>query len=152
MRKKFKTRYSPELGKAKQDLYRFAYLRIQRAIKIGAHIEAIALIESLMSDRLESAISSLTGKQVKASTLGRLIKEFDGLAEIDSDLKVALYEWNASRAFVVHQMVKLTNDEISSWTERIAFARLTAKEGLVLLAELRRLTDKTIRNLKKTKI
>jgi hypothetical protein len=63
--------YTPELGKNKQLLYREAHKRIKRAIKKGSHIEAIALLESIMSDRIESAISVVTGKQVNVSSLGK---------------------------------------------------------------------------------
>lgn len=143
---KIKSRYSVETGKAKGELYKSAYQRIPRAIAIGAHIEAVVLIESLMSDRIESAISVLTDKEVKASTLGKLISDLTKLIMLDDALKADLFAWNESRAFVVHQMVKLTNNEISTWNQRIAFARQTAKDGYRLLLALRKVTDKIISN------
>lgn len=148
---KVKSKYSLVLGQSKQNLYRSAYLRIQRAIKIGAHIEAVALIESIMSDRLESALSLLTHEQVHASTLGILISKFDKVSELEPEFRSALYEWNDSRAFVIHQMVKLTNEESSTWLQRIAFARSTAKEGVILLGQLRKVTDKVVRTAIKNK-
>lgn len=148
---KVKSKYSLILGQNKQNLYRAAYSRIQRAIKIGAHIEAVALIESIMSDRFESALAVLSQEQVHASTLGALISKFDKISGLEPQLKSALYEWNDSRAFVIHQMVKLTNEETSTWLERIAFARRTAKEGVILLGELRKVTDKVIRTAVKDK-
>ncbi len=89
---KVKSKYSLVLGQSKQNLYRSAYIRIQRAIKIGAHIEAVALTESIMSDQLESTLSVLTQEQVHASTLGKLISKFDKVSGLDPDFRSALYE------------------------------------------------------------
>lgn len=149
---KVKSKYSVILGQNKQNLYKAAYIRIQRAIRIGAHIEAVALIESVMSDRLESAIGVLSKEQVHAATLGTLIGKFDKIYGLDPELRFALYEWNDARAFVIHQMVKLTNEESSTWLQRIAFARLTAREGVILLGDLRKVTDKVVRTAIKDKL
>ncbi len=142
---KKKSSYSPELGKSKQELYRQAHKRITRSINKGSHIEAVALIESIMSDRIESAISVITNKPVIASTLGSLFKKLNELEPAPIDLRTAIWEWNQSRAFVIHQMVKLTNEVDSSWTERITYSRKTAAEGLKILKDLRRYTDRIIR-------
>ena len=129
------------MGKAKQVLYQQAHQRIERCLKIGAHIEAVALIESIMSDRIESALVAPSGNQLEASTLGSLVSRIDKIEPMPTDLKRDILVWNKSRAFVVHQMVKLTNDHGGEWNERIAFARRTAREGQDLLKVLRRYTD-----------
>ena len=147
---KFKSFYTPELGKSKQQLYKLAHKRVQSSIRRGAHIEAIALLESIMSDRIESAISSVTRKPVSASTLGSLFKTLDKLRPADDDLKALVWAWNKSRGLVIHQMVKLTNDYNSTWAERVKFAKTTAEEGLILLPQLRRYTDRIIRETRKS--
>jgi hypothetical protein len=147
---KLKSFYTPELGKFKQQLYKLAHKRVQSSIRRGAHIEAIALLESIMSDRIESAISSVTRKPVSASTLGSLFKTLDKLSPADDDLKALVWAWNESRGLVIHQMVKLTNDYNSTWAERVKFAKTTAQEGLILLPQLRRYTDRIIRETRKS--
>jgi hypothetical protein len=148
--KKVKSVYTPELGKSKQQLYKFAHKRVQSSIRKGAHIEAIALLESIMSDRIESAISSVSRKPVSASSLGSLFNTLDKLRPAEDDLKTLVWAWNESRGLVIHQMVKLTNDYNSTWAERVKFAKITAQEGLILLPKLRRYTDKIIRETRKS--
>ena len=147
---KVKSGYTPELGKSKQQLYKFAYRRVQSSIRKGSHIEAIALLESIMSDRIESAISSLTRQPESASSLGSLFRLLDKLSPADDNLKALVWDWNESRGLVIHQMVKLTNDYNSTWAERVKFARITAQEGLILLPQLRRYTDSIIRKSRKS--
>jgi len=102
-----------------------------------------------MSDRIESAISSVTRKPVSASSLGSLFKTLDKLSPADTDLKALVWDWNESRGLVIHQMVKLTNDYNSTWAERVKFARVTAQNGLALLPQLRRYTERVIRETRK---
>jgi hypothetical protein len=147
---KIKSSYTPELGKSKQQLYEYAYKRVQSSTRKGSHIEAIALLESIMSDRIESAISSLTRKPVSASSLGSLFKLLDKLSPAEDDLKALVWDWNESRGLVIHQMVKLTNDYNSTWAERVKFAKITAQEGIILLPQLRRYTDRIIREARKS--
>ncbi len=147
---KIKSGYTPELGKSKQQLYEFVHKRVQSSIRKGSHIEAIALLESIMSDRIESAISSLTRKPVSASSLGSLFKSLDKLNPAEDNLKALVWDWNESRGLAIHQMVKLTNDYNSTWDERVKFAKITAQEGIILLPQLRRYTDRIIREARKS--
>ena len=146
-----RSKYTPEVGAAKQQLYREAHKRLSRAIKNGFHIEAIAITESIMSDRIESAISSITGQVVEIDSLGRLISMFHLEHPIDDGFRIELREWNRARGQVIHQMVKLTNEHQATWRERMTFARHTAIQGEVLLKELRKVTDKVIRGGHKQK-
>ena len=150
--KKLKTRYSPEVGKAKRDLYQSAHRRIIRCIKIGAHIEAITLIESIMSDRIESCLAAYSKAQVEATTLGSLVSKIDKIQPMGLELKSSIYKWNKDRAYAVHHMVKLTNDYSSTWIERMAFARSTAKDGLIIMKNLRKFTDAVNADIKKGKL
>jgi len=145
---KKKTKYSPNMGKSKQNLYRHAYKRIESSISKGSHIEAVALIESIMSDRIETALAAITNQPVTASSLGTLFKKLHQIEPASDALRAAIWEWNESRGFVIHQMVKLTNDHDSTWTERITYSRKVAREGLPLLKELRKYTDRIIRENK----
>lgn len=64
---------------------------------------------------------------------------------MDDEFRAAIWAWNRSRGLVVHEMVKLTNEIEASWEERIAYARITAREGKELLRQLRKYTDKISR-------
>jgi hypothetical protein len=130
-------------------LYREAHKRLSRAIKNGFHIEAIAITESIMSDRIESAISSITGQVVEIDSLGRLISMFHLEHPIDDEFRIELREWNRARGQVIHQMVKLTNEHQATWHERMTFVRHTAIQGEMLLKELRKVTDYVIREGRK---
>lgn len=141
-----RSKYTPELGKAKQELYRKAHKHLDRATNKGSHIEVIAILESLMSDRLESAISSITGQSQAVNSLGSLISKFHQIHPLDEELRLRLHEWNRHRSQIIHQIVKLTENYTPTWAERITFARRIAAEGKILLKELRKVTDKVIRN------
>ena len=140
-----RTGYTLELGITKQKIYRSAYRHLERSTKKGAHLEVIVILESIMSDRIEGALSSLSAERINVSTLGALISKLNDAHPIDDDLRMRLRDWNRARGQVVHQMVKLTDDYSPSWSQRITFARNTAKEGVLLLKELRKVTDKIIR-------
>lgn len=144
-----KSKYTPALGKKKQELYRQAHKRIKNSIAKGSHIEAVALIESIMSDRIESAIGAITNKDISASTLGSLFNKLQELRPAEKELADSIKSWNKARGLVIHQMVKLTNNYDSDWSARIRFARITAKEGLKVLTDLRKFTDRIIRDNKK---
>jgi hypothetical protein len=154
MSKKFssRTKYIPEVETAKQRLYKEADKRLSRAIKNGFHIEAIALTESIMSDRIESAISTITGQAVEIAPLGKLLSIFHNLHPIDDELRLELRLWNRARGQVIHQMVRLSNEHQATWRERMTFARNTAIEGESLLKELRKVTDKVIRRGRRRKV
>ena len=143
-----RSQYTSELGKAKQELYRKAHKHLDRATTKGSHIEVIAILESLMSDRLESAISSITGESQAVNSLGSLVSKFHQIHSIDDELRLRLREWNRHRSQIIHQMVKLTENHTPTWAERMTFARRVASEGKILFKDLRRVTDKVIRSSK----
>jgi hypothetical protein len=82
---------------------------------------------------LETTLSVVTGREVIASSLGTLFKKLNQLNPASDELRQKIWVWNQSRGAVIHQMVKLSNDHHSGWQERLAFARRTSKEGVLLL-------------------
>lgn len=136
---------TPEIGKAKQLLFRMAFKRIDRAIKNGFHIEAIAITESLICDRLETTISIVTGNDSHADNLGPLLSKIRKLIVFPAELIDQLDIWRKNRNLVVHQMVKITNSDASNWRFRMRFARLIALEGKSLLLEVQVNTN-TVKN------
>lgn len=129
----------------KQELISSAYSRVTYAISKGFHIEAIAIIESLLADRLESAIHVSNPEIRIKSTLGALIKRASDMKLISAEFAEEIRNWHDARSKVIHEMVKLSEEIESTWKERMSFARLTAAQGVKLAKTL----DKTVKKIKK---
>jgi hypothetical protein len=131
-----KVTYSPEIGKARNTLFSEAFRRIDRAISAGFHLEAIALLESLICDRLEMAISIKLESSIRPGNLGPLLIQAKSLDIYSEELFEELHSWRRDRNQVLHQMVKITDSESSNWRERMKFARKTAIEGKEILNQI----------------
>jgi hypothetical protein len=139
--------------KAREDLYHRAYSRVNKAIARGFHIEAIAILESLMCDRLENLLQAIhPDSKVELSSLGKLYNSVNKEVEIPELLLTDLKQWNKARGQVIHQLVKISDVDAVNWRDRMAFARKTSHEGKLILNELRKFTDpkaKQFRNAKR---
>jgi hypothetical protein len=142
---------TPYIGKAKAILFLEAFRRIDRAIAKGFHLEAIAIIESLMCDRIESTISIVTAKESYPDTLGSLLPKLRKLSVFPDELIHELESWRKDRNLVMHQMVKITNSDTTDWRSRMKFARLTALAGKSLLADVNTNTNKIKRSYRRNK-
>ncbi len=138
------------VGKQRQDLYRYAAVRIKDAINKGFYLEAIAIIESLIADPLESRFSRLLGEDYSYKTLGQLVKKAKTV-EIDPILKglvvIELDKWRNARNASLHEMVKLAEGEVRSWQDRMNALEPIAKEG----ARLFRKIDVRVNSLRRNK-
>ena len=85
--------YSPEIGKARQALFGEAFKRIDRAISTGFHLEAIALLESLICDRLEMAISIAIQESVSPGNLGPLLIQAKKLEIFPDEFYEDMHSW-----------------------------------------------------------
>jgi hypothetical protein len=148
------------VAKARQALYRSCTARIKEAIKLGFYLEAIALLESMITDRLESRIAAIHGQDEnyrKFRTIGHLLhgrvyKDKSknvvgllngGLGEPNDliDVYREINEWSNDRNVCLHQMVKLDGKSDKEWEPRIAYAEKTAKSGQKIFRSLSRLID-----------
>jgi hypothetical protein len=135
--------------KARQDLYHRAYSRVNKAIARGFHIEAIAILESLMCDRLENLLQALhPDSKVELGSLGKLYNSVNKEIEIPESLLIDLKQWNQARGQVIHQLVKISDIDAMNWLERMAFARKTSNDGKKLLGKLRKFTDPKVKALR----
>ena len=137
---------TPEVRDAKNILYRRAYRRVKRAIKAGFYIEAIAITESMICDRLESMLAVKNLEPVNLSTITRLMNKLENLKEFDADIKESLRTWNIDRGRAIHQMVKVTSEESDSWRERIAFAHEVAERGVKIEKNLQKVATRFTRS------
>ena len=131
-----------ELRKAKQEIFKQAHKRVNYSISKGFHLEAIAIIESLICDKLETSVTVITGQQISPKNLGPLIKILENLPEFPSELILEVNQWRRDRNLVMHQMVKITHREVFDWKSRLRFARITAQNGKILVNKVNAATNK----------
>jgi hypothetical protein len=119
-------------GLDRYEIIKSVISRFNTAIEKSFFLEATALIESLICDRLESRISELTNKSVEFGTLGDLLKKLNKI-EIDSELKTImnniLYQWAGKRNIVIHQAAKIELGKKKVWDDYLRLTESTAKEG-----------------------
>jgi hypothetical protein len=147
--KKIRVAGSKDINKAKAILISAAYKRAKRAISAGFYIEAIAIEESLICDRLEAMLSRELRKDIEISTIGRLLQQLAPFDVIPEALVAELTMWQRHRSQVIHQIVKVTQSDDMNWRKRIAFANQISRDGLALFSQLKALEVKHIRSKKK---
>ena len=127
------------VGGARFSLYKEAYARINEVMAKGFFLEAIALEESLIADRLESRISFLTQSDFGFRTLEKLISQVAG-KETDGQFKnlvtVDLDPWRVQRNTALHEMAKLADGDTSAWADRMKNAEAAARKGLNVLRKI----------------
>jgi hypothetical protein len=136
-----------QTAKMRADMYRAAYARINEATKAGYHLEAITIIESIVSDRLESRLTHVIGKDFGFQHLGSLITKARQVENdpillplIDKDLD----NWRKSRNKALHEMAKIATGDTTTWSDRVAGLIPIATDGLALLRKI----DRQIKALK----
>jgi hypothetical protein len=130
--------WSKDVGLLKSELIKVANKRVKSCLKSGHHLEAIALLESLIADRLEAGLSrNKKGKQVM-STLGPLLNESLSSRLIGDDFCEEIRNWSRERNKVLHEMVKVRDLNSGTWRERMKHARYLAIEGLQIYEKLAR--------------
>ncbi len=126
-------------GTQRYRLFKNARARIEISIAAGYYCEAIAIIESVISDRLESRVSHLKGENFGFKNLGPLLKEAEKL-ETDQDMRVLVEKidtWRQERNKALHELVKVERDKPQvSWDDRMKAMKQTAIDGYMLLKQI----------------
>jgi hypothetical protein len=116
-------------GVERYEIIKSAISRFNTAIEHSFFLEATALIESLICDRLESRVGELTHKSVEFGTLGDLLKKLNSI-ETDIELKrimnSILYQWSRKRNIVIHQAAKIELGKKKDWNDYLRLAESTA--------------------------
>jgi hypothetical protein len=130
------------VGKKRYDLYFNGFRQIEKARRQGFYLECIAILESIMADRLEARRASLNPDEPEKhrfSMLGNLtsklkIEDKDlGIQGVYSEIAV----WADKRNRAIHQMVKLGDEESTkTWEDRYAELEPTVEEGTELVERL----------------
>lgn len=110
-----------QVGMTRFQLYRNAWGRVADAESKGFYLEAITLIESLLSDRLESRARHLTGTDHGFRNLGPLL---NSLRKADSDAAFLqayglIDVWRAKRNEALHELVKFEEDHRVTWEDKV---------------------------------
>lgn len=114
------------------EIIKSAISRFNTAIEHSFFLEATALIESLICDRLESRIGELTHKSVEFGTLVDLLKKLNSIetdVELINIMNNILYQWACKRNVVIHQAAKIELGKKKDWKDFLRLAELTSKEG-----------------------
>ena len=128
--------WSKDVGSLKSELIKTANKRVSSCIKTGHHVEAIALLESLIADRLEAGLSRKKDGKQPMSTLGPLLKESLSSGLIRDDFCVEIHNWSRERNKVLHEMVKVRDLDSGNWRSRMKHARNLAIEGRQIYEKL----------------
>jgi hypothetical protein len=119
-------------GKEKYEIIKAAISRYNTAIEHSFFLEATALMESLISDRLESRLGELIKAPVSFDTIGNLLNSLRKL-EKDTVLKKIMNKqinsWCGDRNAVIHQAAKIELGKKKEWNDFLKQAEKTAKDG-----------------------
>ncbi len=133
------------IGKKRHELYANAFDQISKARTAGFYIECIAILESIIADRLEARRACLNPNDLEKhrfSTLRTASKLLSEERSHDSGI-MQLYQhisdWSQSRDRAIHEMVKLGEVErTEKWGKRYGSLKRTVDEGLDLSRRLDR--------------
>lgn len=130
---------------AKADSYREAWTRINKSIDAGFYLEAVTIVESIISDRLLSYAWSecpnAEGFNGERTHFYNLINALP-----DESLKVKLHAWREQRNRVVHAAAKsFPGTPTEDVDEFLGRAKSTADEGRQLAREVSNWHKKELR-------
>lgn len=156
---------SNDVGKKRQQLYASAISKCNDAIYHRYYIEAIALEESLIADRLESAANCISGSSnFSYTTLECLLEYLLGAnqkqkldnyfshhsksQELQNQFQVCLQEikeWKDRRNNAMHEMAKLDPDCTNVFATRYADLKSVAQEGIKVFKTISNIITKAQR-------
>ena len=149
-----------EVGKLRNQLYTEALGRISRAVDADNYFEAVALTDSVITDRFEALSQTLLHEQPKQFPI---TSAFQATAFVDSSYKQAgrnrsdefcllrdeVRGWSKKRNEVLHNYVVVTNRSLKFDKQyRDNFAKQTAIEGAKLVRKVLRFIEVEINDIK----
>jgi hypothetical protein len=121
------------------ETYKNVMNQYKKAIDNEFYLEATALAESLISDRLESRLEKITGAPVLFETLGKTRTLLSTLEQyhpikfiIDNDIN----SWTEKRNIAIHQAAKVGSLNPKDWNKFLIECKKTAKEGMAIFRKL----------------
>lgn len=129
------------------DLWRMVTGLIEKTLNTGDWLEAIALQDSMINERIESLITVAKGFS-KPNTLDRNVKACLKLELMDDEIEVLkqIDAWREMRNKAMHRMVKYSDDNFAlNWIERLQYVQACAVSGKSLV----RLTSSAVARAKR---
>ena len=134
---------TPEKGQKRYQLYKSAIDRYQKALKEGFYLEAITLMESLITDRLESILiyHGIIRPEEAFRMLGPCITELQKVQGVLSDdLLVQLNNWRKDRNKSLHEIAKIEEGDPAIFNQRYSSLQQVAKDGYKLFQSIKKET------------
>lgn len=131
---------TPEKGKKRYSLYKAVIDRYKESVDSGYYLEAISLMESLITDRLESFLIyySAMNRNESFKTLDACIRLFDKYQGLmNEDLLSRIVEWKNQRNHAVHEMAKIEEGDNTSFSQRYLELRNVANKGFELFKDIK---------------
>jgi hypothetical protein len=128
------------LGKNKQHTFSTDNPQAQAnaAIDAGFYLEAIALWEALITDRLEQYLNTLQGSRLSFSSLGKLLSKLDetlfGKERTEKEQELyelieSLHDWFGNCQNRLHNLAKIPEQDKDKWNDSSRPLRKLAKQG-----------------------
>lgn len=138
------------LGNKRWRRYADAFDRVERCLSQGYHLEAIAILDSLIGDRLASRLAHLVGTDsIAVSAVGTLCGKLVGYkndpgVEVDPAFREVVAEirtWSEARNDAMHAIARIFRHEehAVSFDEAMASHHQTVLAGIALLQRFDRL-------------
>lgn len=138
------------VGQSRYETYKATIERINKAMDASFYVEAIALCESIIADRLESLANQISqSSKYSYVTIGKLTEYLLGtkqrvlLTQEIVDVVNKIKNWTKKRNSAVHEMAKNIEGD---FMEKYSDLKETAEEAKTLFREL----DNEIRKFRKS--
>lgn len=129
-----------DIQQTRYNLYKSAIDKAAESKDKGFFLEGITLFESLITDRLESTLTKVTGAEVSFKTLGTLIRMVDSCAAFSPDfcrlITTDLDAWRKERNRALHEIVKLEDGNLELWETRYQALEATYDQGFHLFRQI----------------
>lgn len=134
---------NPDVRGIRYVMYKHAWDRYNEAYKAKYFIECIALVESLIADRMESLANEISSSsKFSYSTLEKLIDYLSGKNQAPSLTESIIQTigkievWKNGRNRAVHEMAKLSEDLTETFDQKYGELEQIADGGRELFNEL----------------
>ncbi len=134
---------NPDVRGIRYVMYKYAWDRYNEAYKAKYYIECIALVESLIADRMESLANEISSSsKFSYSTLEKLIAYLSGknqaplLTESIIQTIGKIEVWKDGRNKAVHEMAKLSENLNETFEQKYGELSKIADTGRELFNEL----------------
>lgn len=131
---------TPEKGKKRYNLYKAVIDRYLKARECGFYLEAITLMESLITDRLESLLIyyNLLSPEEAFMTLGPCINKIRSEQGLLSDCLIEeLDTWRKARNQSLHEIAKIKEGDSAVFNQRYSDLKSIAIKGYVLFKAIK---------------